>query len=157
MQDNAGLYREFIDVHEGGGLRRNPKRKNAGGYSAGSYSSYDRPVPTEAQVTAAFDAYVARMRVNGTYGDNLEVNAFTNAYGVNVKIWHYNGCAWLSHPEKVLEETRTVHIALHVSHLVPLLPCLPSTLLPFPLFPDSIGRAPRQWPTGRPAGGSTRT
>lgn len=83
MRDNAAYYKQFIDVHPGGGIRRNPKRKNAGAYS----SPANAPAPTEADVDRVFESHLESMAKGGTYGDNMEITAFASAYDVDVKIY----------------------------------------------------------------------
>lgn len=84
MRANADYYKQFIDVHPGGGIRRNPKRKNAGAYSTPLNSG---PPPTEADVDRVFESHLRSMAKGGTYGDNMEITAFSSAYDVDVKIY----------------------------------------------------------------------
>ncbi|KAK5117353.1 hypothetical protein LTR62_005970 [Meristemomyces frigidus] len=83
MRDNASYYKQFIDVHPGGGIRRNPKRKNAGSYSAPANIA----IPSEADIDRVFESHLLSMSRGGTYGDNMEITAFASAFDVDVKIY----------------------------------------------------------------------
>lgn len=83
MRDNAAYYKQFIDVHPGGGIRRNPKRKNAGAYS----SPANIAPPSEADIDRVFESHLQSMARGGTYGDNMEITAFSSAFDVDVKIY----------------------------------------------------------------------
>lgn len=83
MKDHAEYYKQFIDVHPGGGIRRNPKRKNAGAYS----SPPNYVPPSEADIDRVFESHLQSMARGGTYGDNMEITAFSSAYDVDVKVY----------------------------------------------------------------------
>ncbi|KAI5363049.1 Putative OTU domain, papain-like cysteine peptidase superfamily [Septoria linicola] len=83
MREHADYYKQFIDVHPGGGIRRNPKRKNAGSYS--SPASFEAPTPAE--IDRVFENHLASMARGGTYGDNMEIVAFSSAMGYDVRIY----------------------------------------------------------------------
>ena len=83
MKEHAAYYKLFIDVHPGGGIRRNPKRKNAGAYS----SPVNYAPPSECDVDRVFESHLQSMAKGGTYGDNMEITAFSCAYDVDVKIY----------------------------------------------------------------------
>ena len=109
MRENADYYKQFIDVHPGGGLRRNPKRKNAGAYSTQAAFT----PPSAEDVDRVFESHLQNMAKGGTYGDNMEISAFTSAFDVDVKIYQRDFCYVISHgsdhgPRKV------AHIAYHV-------------------------------------------
>ncbi|KAK0347734.1 hypothetical protein LTR94_001261 [Friedmanniomyces endolithicus] len=82
MRDNAAYYKQFIDVHPGGGIRRNPKRKNAGSYS----SPANAAPPSEADIDRVFESHLLSMARGGTYGDNMEITAFASAYDVDLAV-----------------------------------------------------------------------
>lgn len=83
MREHAAYYKQFIDVHPGGGIRRNPKRKNAGAYSSpANYSS-----PSGEDIDRVFEGHLLSMARGGTYGDNMEITAFSSAFNVDVKIY----------------------------------------------------------------------
>ncbi|SLM39479.1 Ovarian tumour, otubain [Lasallia pustulata] len=111
MRDNASYYKQFIDVHPGGGVRRNPKRKNVGAYS--TPTAY--LVPTAEEVERVFESHLQQMARGGTYGDNMEITAFSAAYGVDVKIYQRDFAYLISAPEEEEEASRQVlHIAYHL-------------------------------------------
>lgn len=83
MRDHAAYYKQFIDVHPGGGTRRNPKRKNAGAFN----SPASIATPSEADIDKVFEGHLDVMAKGGTYGDNMEITAFSSAFGVDVKIY----------------------------------------------------------------------
>ena len=83
MRHHAEYYKQFIHVHPGGGIRRNPKRKNAGAYS----SPLPSLPPSPADVDRVFESHLTSMARGGTYGDNMEITAFASAYEVDVKIY----------------------------------------------------------------------
>lgn len=81
MRAHADYYKQFIDVHPGGGIRRNPKRK------ATFSSSSNVPKPTQADIDRVFETHLLAMAKGGTYGDNMEITAFSSAFGVDVRIY----------------------------------------------------------------------
>ena len=111
MREHASYYKQFVDVHPGGGMRRNPKRKNAGAYSTPS----NILPPSEADIDRVFDSHLQSMARGGTYGDNMEITAFSSAYDVDVKIYQRDFAYMVSGTEQ--EKPREVaHIAYHVRH-----------------------------------------
>ena len=112
MREHADYYKQFIDVLPGGGVRRNPKRKNAGAYS--SPATYTPATPEE--IERVFESHLESMARGGTYGDNMEIVAFSSAYGVDVKIYQRDFAYVVSAPGG--DGHRDIaHIAYHVSHL----------------------------------------
>ena len=111
MRDNASYYKQFIDVHPGGGVRRNPKRKNVGAYS--TPTTYLAPTPEE--VERVFESHLQQMARGGTYGDNMEISAFSAAYGVDIKIYQRDFAYMISAPDEEEVERQVLHIAYHVS------------------------------------------
>ena len=111
MRDHPEDFKPFINVEVGGGSRRNPKRKNV---AAATVTLVYTP-PTQEQVDAAWEAHLDRMSRNGTYGDHIEIRAFTKAFGVDVKIYNRSNSYYIKAEEN---GTRPViHIAHHVSTL----------------------------------------
>ncbi|KAI9776523.1 MAG: hypothetical protein M1816_005241 [Peltula sp. TS41687] len=111
MRDHAENFKQFIEVHAGGGTRRNPKRKNAGAYSTpGSML-----VPTTEEVQKNFESHLARMSKGGTYGGNLELSAFTAAFNVDVKIYQRAFAYMMTagNDNEGGEERPVAHIAYH--------------------------------------------
>lgn len=113
MRDNAANFKAFIDVAPGGGVRRNPKRKNAGSFT----SNADSYMPTEEDINRVFEAHLAQMAKGGTYGDNMEIVAFSEAYGVDVKIYQETNALMVSGSRNKDDgKNRPImHIAYHVS------------------------------------------
>ena len=83
MREHAEYYKQFIDVHPGGGIRRNPKRKNAGAYSSPAHYV----PPSAADIDRVFETHLQNMARGGTYGDNMEITAFSSAFDIDVKIY----------------------------------------------------------------------
>lgn len=109
MREHASYYKQFIDVNPGGGLRRNPKRKNVGAYSA----PVNTAPPSEADIDRVFEGHLQSMAKGGVYGDNMEISAFSSAFDVDVKIYQADFAYMVSggadRPRKM------AHIAYHVS------------------------------------------
>lgn len=110
MRENGAYYKQFIEVHPGGGIRRNPKRKNAGGFS----SSFSHVPATAAEIDRAFEGHLREMARGGTYGDNMEIVAFSSAFHVDVKIYQRNFALVVPAKENGVVAP-VVHIAYHVS------------------------------------------
>jgi OTU domain-containing protein 3 len=105
--DHANEYMMFIPYNPGGGLRRNPKRKTTGAYSAPDTA------PTAAERRTYFDRYVAKMAEEGTYATEVEIVAFTKAFDRSVVVYHYAGNEI---PYTAGGGSRpTSHVAYHVS------------------------------------------
>lgn len=107
MRQHADYYKQFVDVYPGGGTRRNPKRK-----STAASSTFESP--SQADVDRVFESHLNSMAQGGTYGDNMEITAFSRAFNVNVKIYQrdvaFMVTGGLDSPGGV------AHIAYHVSH-----------------------------------------
>jgi OTU domain-containing protein 3 len=115
MRENAEYYKMFMECNPGGGVRRNPKRKTAGGYS-----SFNASVPTPDEIDRVFESHLDRMAKGGTWGDNMEIVAFSSAFEVDVKIYQSD----LSYMIRAAgeDDVRPVcHIAYHVSNIAMLL------------------------------------
>ncbi|KAI9724015.1 MAG: hypothetical protein M1812_000733 [Candelaria pacifica] len=109
MREHASYYKQFIDVQPGGGVRRNPKRKNAGAYS----TPVNYLPPSAEEVDRVFESHLQSMARGGTYGDNMEISAFSSAFEVDVKIYQRDFAYMISGFDQ--GETRPVaHIAYHV-------------------------------------------
>ncbi len=110
MRENADYYKQFVEVHPGGGVRRNPKRKNAGSFS----TSFNNTCPTAEEINRVFESHLQKMARGGTYGDNMEISAFSEAFKVDVKIYQRDFAYVVStKPEGTV--VPVVHIAYHVS------------------------------------------
>ncbi|KAK3678068.1 hypothetical protein LTR78_002163 [Recurvomyces mirabilis] len=110
MRDNAAYYKQFIDVHPGGGIRRNPKRKNAGSYSAPA----NLAPPSEADIDRVFESHLLSMARGGTYGDNMEITAFASAYDVDVKIYQRDFAYMITGGGEDVGTRPVAHIAYHL-------------------------------------------
>lgn len=110
MRENADYYKMFMECNAGGGVRRNPKRKNAGGYS-----SFNASMPTQDEIDRVFESHLDRMAKGGTWGDNMEIVAFSSAFGVDVKIYQRDNAFMV---RAGVDEARPVcHIAYHVCNM----------------------------------------
>jgi len=109
MRENAEYYKMFMECHAGGGVRRNPKRKNAGGFS-----NFNASMPTSEEMDRVFESHLTRMAEGGTWGDNMEIVAFSSAFEVDVKIYQRENAFMVRAAGE--DVTRPVcHIAYHVS------------------------------------------
>lgn len=109
MREHASYYKQFIDVHPGGGTRRNPKRKNAGAFSTPvSYSS-----PTAEEIDRIFESHLESMAKGGTYGDNMEITAFSSAFEVDVKIYQRDFAYMVTGNGGEGSNRAVAHIAYH--------------------------------------------
>ncbi len=109
MRENADYYKPFLDVLPGGGVRRNPKRKNAGAYS--TPTTYTPATPEE--IDRVFESHLESMAKGGTYGDNMEIVAFSSAYSVDVKIYQRD-FAYVVSAAGGDGQRDVAHIAYHV-------------------------------------------
>jgi hypothetical protein len=111
MREHADYYKMFIDVNPGGGIRRNPKRKGVNVNTCNTTTS-NFSAPSQADIDRVFDSHLDSMARGGTYGDNMEITAFSSAYDCDVKIYQRDFAYVVSSGE---ERTRKVaHIAYHV-------------------------------------------
>lgn len=108
MRENAQYYKQFIDVRPGGGLRRNPKRKNTGSSTA----HLSTTVPTQEEIDRNFESHLRSMARGGTYGDNMEITAFSKAFQVDVRIYQRDFAYVVS--TAPMGTVPMVHIAYHV-------------------------------------------
>ncbi|KAF4308754.1 Ovarian tumor otubain [Botryosphaeria dothidea] len=108
MRDHASEFKAFISVNPGGGVRRNPKRKNVGAYS----TPYNQQAPTEEEIEQTFQRHLETMAKGGTWGDNVEVQAFARAFDVTVKIYHRDFAYYVT-PFQDEQKRTIVHIAYH--------------------------------------------
>lgn len=109
MREHAYYYKQFVDVKPGGGIRRNPKRKNAGAYS----SPANFVPPSAADIDRVFESHLDNMARGGTWGDNMEITAFSSAFDYDVKIYQRD-FAYMVSGNGVEDASRPVaHIAYH--------------------------------------------
>ncbi|KAI4107685.1 MAG: hypothetical protein LQ339_002591 [Xanthoria mediterranea] len=108
MRANGDYYKSFVEAHPGGGTRRNPKRKNAGAFA----SKFNNQAASPAELDAAFESHLSRMAKGGTYGDNMEVVAFSKAYNVDLIIYKSEH-AFCVKVDETSAAPRMLHIAYH--------------------------------------------
>ena len=78
----------------------------------------DYSVPTPEEIDRVFESHLKQMAQGGTYGDNMEIQAFSEKFGVDVKIWQKDVAYVISGSQQVDAADRPIaHIAYHVSHL----------------------------------------
>ncbi|KXT12013.1 hypothetical protein AC579_4650 [Pseudocercospora musae] len=110
MREHADYYKQFIDVHPGGGIRRNPKRKNAGAYSSPATFT----PPSTAEIDRVFESHLDSMARGGTYGDNMEITAFSSAFGYDVKIYQRDFAFMVTGAHGDDADRPVAHIAYHM-------------------------------------------
>lgn len=108
MREHAEYYKQFIDVHPGGGIRRNPKRKNAGAYS----SPANYVPPSASDIDRVFQSHLQNMAQGGVYGDNMEITAFSCAFNTDVKIYQRDFAYMVSGSGDGVHRS-VAHIAYH--------------------------------------------
>ncbi|KAL8751512.1 MAG: hypothetical protein Q9199_006365 [Rusavskia elegans] len=108
MRANGDYYKSFVEAHPGGGTRRNPKRKNAGAFA----SKFNNQAASPAELDAAFESHLSRMAKGGTYGDNMEVVAFSKAYNVDLIIYKREHALCVK-VDETSAAPRMLHIAYH--------------------------------------------
>ena len=112
MRQHPDNFKAFVTANPGGGIRRNPKRKNAGALR----DSFDPTPPSEADINTAFALSLDVMARGGTYGDNAEVIAFSSKFHVDIRIWSTAIGAFLNIDCEAapIEQVRTLYIVHHV-------------------------------------------
>ncbi|KAG8527627.1 uncharacterized protein KY384_007780 [Bacidia gigantensis] len=111
MRDHPGEFKAFVIANPGGGIRRNPKRKNPGALR----DTFDPTPPSEADIDTAFTLSLDVMAKGGTYGDNAEIIAFSNKFHVDIRIWSAAIGAFLSVDcdAAPTEDVQTLYIVHH--------------------------------------------
>lgn len=107
MREHAEYYKQFIDVNPGGGIRRNPKRKNVHTSSSSNFAP-----PSRSDIDRVFDSHLQIMAKGGTYGDNMEITAFASAFDCDVKIYQRDFAYVVSSGED--GHRPVAHIAYHI-------------------------------------------
>ncbi|GAB7362688.1 hypothetical protein MBLNU230_g2996t2 [Neophaeotheca triangularis] len=107
MRDHADYYKQYITVYPGGGVRRNPKRTNT------SFSASQENGPTDEEIDTAFEQHLNRMAQGGTWGDNIEISAFGQAYDVDVIIYTRTSEQLIPASQQDMGTKPVVHIAHH--------------------------------------------
>ncbi|MCJ1382266.1 hypothetical protein MMC17_005379 [Xylographa soralifera] len=108
MRENANIYRNFTAVDAGGAIRRNARRSTA------SYRIISSEMPSEEEIDQRFYDNLNVMAKAGTYGDHLEIQAFCETYGVDVKVYQKeNGEITLEGFRTMAEKKPLVLLAYH--------------------------------------------
>ena len=117
MREHPEAFKAFVIANPGGGIRRNPKRKNAGALQ----DNFDPTPPTEADINTAFALSLDAMARGGTYGDNAELIAFSARFHVDIRIWSAGIGAFLNVDCEPVpgEQVQTLYIVHHVSARCP--------------------------------------
>lgn len=110
MRENEAYYKQFLDVYPGGGTRRNPKRKTTGAYN----SPVNLNRPSAEDVDRVFEQHLNIMAKGGTWGDNMEIQAFSSAFDIDVKIYQRD-FAYMIQASTSAAVRPVAHIAYHVS------------------------------------------
>jgi hypothetical protein len=109
LRNNRSQFIHFVTVD---GSRRNPKRKNT---AASSTSSFSFSAATDEEQNLAYEAHLKSMAQGGTYGDNIEIIAFTKAYSTDVKIFNSFAAYYIrAADDNGAEERPVAYIAHHV-------------------------------------------
>lgn len=100
MRGRAEHYRQFIDVRPASLAQKHRKQKAA-----------DRPSP--GAINRAFESYLLKMARGGTYGDNMELSAFSEALNVDIRIYQRD-LTYLISTRAEGTFSPVLHIAYHV-------------------------------------------
>ncbi len=114
MRDNAAYYKLFMDASTGGATRRNPKRKTTGSFNGPATAG----IPSAAEIDAVFETHLKHMSQGGTWGDNMEISAFSAAYKVDVKIYQTDLAYMVTAGDGATGGRQVVHLAYHVSDFI---------------------------------------
>ncbi|MCJ1249861.1 hypothetical protein MMC30_007087 [Trapelia coarctata] len=113
LAEHADYFKPFTAVNLGGGERRNSRRKVASKYA----TTFDFYQATENDVDLQYSLKLQRMAELGTYGDHMEIMAFSAAYGVDVNVYRAPGVAEIVTPDCLVgvtsAERPVAHIAYH--------------------------------------------
>lgn len=113
MRDNESQYIDFLPVRKGGGIRSNPKRvpkrKKDG---TPTYNVEEATTAEDARST--WENYLKNMGKSGVFADNLEVQAFTQAYQMDVVIFRFDNTILHMKYKQDNVERPVAFVALHV-------------------------------------------
>jgi len=110
MKEHGSFYKQFLDVTSGGGTRRTPKRKTTIAHSSPNVYT----PPTAAEIDRVFEQHLQIMSKGGTWGDNMEIQAFSAAFSTDVKIYQRDFAYMIQAGEEDVSRP-IAHIAYHVS------------------------------------------
>lgn len=100
MRGRAEHYKQFIDVRPASWSQKHRKQENT-----------DRPSPGE--INRAFESHLLKMARGGTYGDNMELSAFSEALNVDIRIYQRD-LTYLISTKAEGTVVPILHIAYHV-------------------------------------------
>lgn len=110
MAANKEYFMQFVSA---GGERRRPKRAAASAYAT---RSADVSAPTEQDKELRFQEMIATTRKNAEWGSSEHIQAFCQAYKLDVKVYTMDGLCLFQDVNLPADESRNVvHIAFHVS------------------------------------------
>jgi hypothetical protein len=108
MQEHASYFKPFISVTP---VRRAPRRRVA------ASSKADLETHSESEIDKAYEARLQRMKNSGTFGDNLEIQAFAREFGITVKIYQPSMCIAVTKDNRSgnahKDGEREIYIAYH--------------------------------------------
>lgn len=100
MRGRAEHYKQFIDVRPASWSQKHRKQAHT-----------DRPSPGE--INRAFESHLLKMARGGTYGDNMELSAFSEALNVDIRIYQRD-LTYLISTKAEGTVVPVLHIAYHV-------------------------------------------
>lgn len=111
MVDNKKYFMQFVVAE--GGERRRPKRAAVSAYAT---RSADVQAPSEEDKERRFEDMVAATRKNGEWGSSEHLQAFCQAFKVDINVYTMDGVQAFRDVNASPEEHREViHVAFHVS------------------------------------------
>lgn len=115
MENNKMYFMQFVVAQ--GGERRRPKRAAVSAYAT---RSADVSAPSEEDKEQRFKEMVALTRKNGEWGSSEHIQAFCQAYKVDVNVYTMDGVQVFRDVHAPPSESRdVVHVAFHVSSHLP--------------------------------------
>ena len=113
MANHRKYFLQFVAAK--GGERRRPKRAAASTYAT---RSADIPAPSEEEKEQRFEEMVALTRRNGEWGSSEHLQAFCQAFRVDINVYTLDGVQVFRDVNALHDEPRDViHVAFHVSDL----------------------------------------
>jgi hypothetical protein len=110
MTANKEYFRQFVSE---GGERRRPRRAAASAYAT---RSADVVGPSEFDKEHRFEEMIAKSRRNFEWGSSEHLQAFCQAYRLDVMVYTSEGVREFQDVNATLTESRNVvHVAFHVS------------------------------------------
>jgi hypothetical protein len=120
MSNNKEYFMQFVSQ---GGERRRPRRAAASAYAT---RSADVPSQSEQEKERLFTDMIAKSRKNGEWAGSEHIQAFCQAYRLDVGVYTSDGVRSFQDVNSGPDESRNVvHVAFHVSILFCLHPGAP--------------------------------